>query len=211
MLITKNHLGTEYGVNKRDKQIHPAFDSHVVNLETGEFTVEFDIPPIARDIAKILTDRYHESNKHWKEGEDENAFYGMLGELCFSDYLYQYDIPTVYNNPIFQQRMDKRPYDYRIPRTGSVEVKSYTPGASKRNLLVKVSEWKGSDYVVAAKFDSQEHGRWKGWLRGEEVEKLPIDNFGKAECYYRPLDELRPFKEFHELLLQNVSSDLPVC
>src|SRR5207249_7152840 len=107
------------------------------------------------------------------QGERVNTFWGMLGELVFGGYLYQYNVPNVYNNPIYQEKVGMKQYDFLIPHFGTVEVKGIGPEPNKRNLLVKVSEWKKSEYVVAVKFDSEEHGRLAGWLTGREAENLP--------------------------------------
>jgi hypothetical protein len=68
---------------------------------------------------------------------------------------------------------------------------------------VKKSEWHKSDFVVAVIFLDliKEHPRFAGWLHGNEVEKLPPTEY-QAESYSKPLAELRPFQEFHELLLK---------
>ncbi len=148
--------------------------------------------------------RYRAPNaesKHWKEDESEYAPWGMVAELVFGCYLYQFEIPSVYNNLIFQRPLGQKQYDFFIPRVGSIEMKAIPPGPAKRHLFVKVSEWKKPDYVVAVKFDSKEHGRLSGWLTGKEVENLPRETW-LAESFSAWLDQLRLFGEFHELLLR---------
>lgn len=148
----------------------------------------------------FVLDRYRASPSHihWPEAQSINMRLGLLAQKIFQAILLEYSVPHDYNDPLFgDERGRWKPYDFYIQGLGSVEVKAIPPGERCKRLMIKVSEWKKNDYVVAIKIMEEElqTAYLMGYLTGKEAEGLPKKNFGHATAYWTYLDRTECEKE----------------
>ncbi len=158
--------------------------------------------------AQFFLERYRAGiGKHWNEDEVRTARLGLCGQKAFELMLQLMEVPYVPNDPIIDQRLTK-PYDFWIPKVGTIEVKTYEYYCKKA--LVKPSEWHGNDYLVVWKFRTEEQEKLQmiGWLTRAEVEAYPTTKKGetkfnpKSDAMIIDMSELRPPKQFITKLQQ---------
>lgn len=167
-----------------------------------------DLLEWATFMSKIWKKRYEKLHPktHWKKGEKTNFFTGLLGQKLFELILAENEIPFIPNAPIEEKFRKTKPYDFRIHGFGTIEVK--TLRSRDNYLLVKVSEWKHEDYVVAFKIIDKEQIQFIGWLHGKEVDQLPISLEGEwltpyADAYKCEIKDLHTPTQFINMLLEH--------
>jgi len=187
-------------------------------------------------MAETVVSRY--GPEHWNKDEKATNFYGYLGEKLFESILLQYKIPNLHADPIYKEfevyrSLGGRPFDFYIPGFGTIETKTAPPDqpslvkmkpATRIRFMANKDRWdrQRSDYAAAIKIDSEASKRalLSGYLKGSEVEQLPVYNFGLGDAYWTFLDPkkyeewnrehpdeklipLRPASELMKLLLKH--------
>jgi len=175
------------------------------NAKTYE--VEPEILAWAKLHAYFYLDRYKkDKTPHWKEKEKRKTYIGLVGQKIFDCICLQLDIPKDHNDPILDWRKQK-PYDFKIPKLGTVEVKCFDYYCEK--VLVKLAEHHGNDYLVVFRFADEPPTKviLKGWLTRDQVESLPISRKGEKytpheDAYICDFEDLNRASEFLRLLVK---------
>jgi len=178
-------------------------------IEELFYYVEPEVLKWAKLHAQFFLERYKETPKeiHWIEGGERNNYIGMMGHKCFDLTLTQYEIPKVPNDPAVKW-LWKRPYDFWIPKVGTIEVKTIDYQPNLKRLIIKKSEWHKCDWVVAVKLLDKLPTKVKivGVATKEEVEnQFTFAKKGefpcpKASCYWRFLEDLDPAIPFFDVM-----------
>ncbi len=192
---------------------NPYLIAHITESLTAAYPVYHVEPELvkwARLHAQFYLERYREGfDKHWSHNEERSTYVGLVGQKCFDVLLQQLEVSAIHNDPVIDWR-GKKTYDFKVHGLGTVEVKCFDYYCEM--LLVKLSEWHRSDYLVAYKFEDKEPTEvtMSGYLTGKEVESLPIAKQGEkkfsklAECYYCELTKLHRGKDFI-IMLQDLA------
>lgn len=175
--------------------------------EEAVYEVETEVIKVARLHADFYIQRYKsETSEHWEKDEERKDYMGLLGEKIFDILLQELCIPSDRNDPVIDWRSIKD-YDFYISEIGKIEVKTFDYWC--RKVLIKKSEWHGSDYVIVFQFQDAlpKEVNLKGWLTKEQVESLPISKKGQvwhdgtcytpiATAYITDFDSLNPSNKF---------------
>jgi hypothetical protein len=180
-------------------------------IEELFYKVEPEVIKWARLHAQFFIDRYKEAAEdlHWPEEDERKNYIGMMGHKCFDLTLTQFEIPKVPNDPVVKW-LWKRPYDFWIPKVGTVEVKTVDYQPNMKRLIIKESEWHKCDWVVGVKLLDKLPTKVKivGVAHKDEVEKdFTFTERGefpcfKASCYWRLLKDLAPAIPFFDTMIK---------
>jgi hypothetical protein len=172
------------------------------------FDVEPEILEWAKLHAEIWIERWEKGTQaSWTYNRKRNNYIGLIGQKCFEITLQQMEIPYIHNDPAIDWR-GKKNYDFRIPNIETIEIKSVDYKSWQERLLVKCSEWHGSDFVLAVKLYDEQPTRLQfvGYATKQEVQKF---NYAENEnpckespCYWEYLKNLHPASEFFSLLIK---------
>jgi len=176
------------------------------------FEVESNIVKWANFQAKIwLEPLKYSAHTHWTEEEERNNYFGLLGEKCFELTLIQMDIPHIYNEPLIEWS-PKKPYDFKIPKIETIQVKTVDYPENDRRVLVKCEEYHNEDYVLALKLlDAKpEKIKFMGYATRKEVletfthakNEFPCE---KAPCYWQFLNKLHSASDFFNMLREKTA------
>jgi hypothetical protein len=182
-------------------------------IEELFYKVEPEVIKWARLHAQFFIDRYKEvpEDIHWPEEDERKNYIGMIGHKCFDLTLTQFEIAKVPNDPVAKW-LWKRPYDFWIPKVGTIEVKTVDYQPNMKRLIIKKSEWHKCDWVVAVKLLDELPRKVK--IVGVATKKEVQNDFAftkegefpcfKASCYWKLLEDLTPAIPFFDTI-QEVS------
>lgn len=184
--------------------------TEVQGRQVRRYKVEPEAIETARLHADFFIRRYKKQGYHWKRNEERTTYVGLLGQKIFDLVLTQAGIAKDVNDPTVEWAREK-PYDFYIPEVGTVEIKCFDHYCKK--VLVKVSEWHNTDYMIAMKLGNREATDvyLMGYLTGEQVNKLPISKKGEtwedgttytpnADAYITDFADLKDIEEFLSIL-----------
>jgi hypothetical protein len=157
------------------------------------FRIEPEIVAYVNWLSPIIKQRYS------KPISDEQVINGFIGQELFAGLLLQYKIPNVYANPLYKdyklmRQISEKHFDIFIPSLPKgkqyISIKTVQEGSNYIRFMANAGDWKNEihDIVVVMKLDNMQEKRAHiaGWLTTEEVEGLPINNYG---AYWTYLDE----------------------
>jgi hypothetical protein len=176
------------------------------------FEVESDIVEWAKFQATIWLQRWKtRSGTHWTEEEERNNYFGLLGEKCFELTLNQMDISHIFNEPLIEWKPNK-PYDFKIPKIETIQVKTVDYPENHIRLMVKCEEYHNEDYVFALKLldKKPEKIKFMGYATSKEVletftyakNEFPCE---KAPCYWQFLNKLHSASDFFNMLKEKTT------
>lgn len=182
---------------------------------------------------------------HWTSLEAFDDMVGLIGEKVVEATLQQLDVLYLPAESLFPREDPRanRAWDLKTD-LGTIDVKTVPPIKGHRRALIRCDTYQDSDYVVAVKLFPEidrkivqqiamikdqdqaldaaydllkgvNRAVMYGWLTREDVKSLPVDNFGKARCWWTFLEnnvgrgevsKLRPMCEFFDMLLKAAST-----
>jgi len=181
----------------------------LLKSDSRTYEVEPELLATAKLYSEFFLDRYSKGRgKHWNKKEERNTYVGLIGQKAFDIICTQLNIPKDSNDPVVDWSAQK-PYDFKIPQLGTVEVKCFDHYCKK--VLIKVSEWHGNDFLVVFRLADEKPTKLflEGWLTRNQVESLPISRKGEkytpyADAYITDFQKLNPSSKFLKLLLKAV-------
>jgi len=166
-----------------------------INDPYPQFTIEPEIVKYASWLNGLMPERTKRIVEKVKGQQ------GWIGQELFNGLLQQFKIPNVYANPLYEHMTRMRQinglhFDFIVPhmpeRMRIISVKTIPEGTKYVRFMANVKSWKDEahDIAVVVKIDSLEQYKAHivGWLYADEVEELPIYDFGIGEAYWTYLD-----------------------